>query len=77
MPIIEGTLHIIKSLPRSVNGNPRYLCGVATASEGLEIFRTAPDSGYAHDVEQLAKRRVQVHYEHVRGVPTLIAIREL
>jgi hypothetical protein len=51
MQTITGNLEIIKRLPSSVNGNPRYLVSIG----GVECY-TAPDAGIAYGI---TNRRVQ------------------
>lgn len=57
----RGTLEILKRLPQSENGNPRWLCNI-----GGMVCRTSVDSSLGYKVPNLdgkeVRARVGVHY---------------
>ena len=61
-----GTLSVVKRLPSSVNGNPRYLIGV----DGY-LVKTAPDSSIAFEVTNFDGKEVIAEIGTFYGVPTL------
>jgi len=62
----EGTLEIVKRLPNSTNGNPRYLLRV----DGWTC-RTAVDDSFAYTIEKLDGKKVKAYIGMHYGVATL------
>lgn len=65
-----GKLEIVKRLPSSRNGNPRYLLCV----DGWTC-RTAVDSSLGYSVTNFAGKRVEATIGTFRGVATLDSVK--
>ena len=65
-----GTLQILQRLPRSINGNSRYLAMV----DGY-VFRTSVDSSWAGYLPNYDGKRVEVELGSHYGKLTLNALR--
>lgn len=66
---VTGTLRIVRRLPSSFNGNPRYLVDI-----NGEDYRTAPDAMLAYGIERFDQKRVTAEVRTLRGKLTLITV---
>lgn len=67
----HGTFRVVRRLPQSRNGNPRFYCDCGAP------FVTAPDSSHAFDLERYEGKRCEVVVGTLRGKTTLQSIRAL
>jgi hypothetical protein len=65
-----GTLKVIKRLPSSLNGNPRYLLEI----DGV-TFKTAVDSSYGYAVTNFDGKQVQASIGSHYGSATLNSLK--
>ncbi len=70
-----GYFRIVKRLPSSHNGNPRYLCEVNREDGEAVYFRTAPDSSLGYSVTNYNAKRVTVALREFYGHATLADIK--
>ena len=71
MQTITGNLEIIKRLPSSINGNPRYLVSIG----GVECY-TAPDAGIAYGITNRKVQPVTATIKQYYGKPTIQTLTE-
>lgn len=65
-----GTLEMIKRLPQSENGNPRYLVRL----DGFEC-RTAPDDSLGYSLPNHFDKEITAHIGTHYGKPTICNVR--
>ncbi len=73
--IHTGYFRIVKRLPSSRDGNPRYLCEVNRDDGEAVYFRTAPDSSLGYSVPNYNAKRVTVSLVTFYGHATLADIK--
>ena len=66
-----GVLHVLKRLPSSTNGNPRYMLRIDNV-----VFVTAPDSGLAYRIPNFDGKNVKAELGMHYGKLTVDSIEE-
>jgi len=66
-----GILTVVKQLPSSINGNPRFQLDI----DGLTCV-TTPDSSYAYEVENFNGKFVRATIGTHYGVPSLNSLEQ-
>lgn len=68
----EGLFKVIKRLPQSRNGNPRYMVMV----DGYAVM-TPVDSQIAYRVPNFDNKKVKAHIGTFRGIPMLYDVQNV
>ena len=72
-----GKLKILKRLPNSRLGNPKFICGIVDKNENGFSFVTPTNSMFGYSIQNYENKRVIAEIGTFRNIPTLNSIKEV
>jgi len=72
-----GKLKILKRLPNSYFGNPKFKCAIVDKNENGFSFVTPTNSMFGYSIQNYENKRVIAEIGTFRNIPTLNSIKEV